>query len=111
MARITNNRSSAPTTAASAVSSASISRSRGWRAVSRMLAPRPASTAGARPGEDASGGTRSPATSSAAARPRPAHTANTLATPATEISTPASSPAAAIPAASTQLTTTLAAVS
>jgi hypothetical protein len=38
-------------------------------------------------------------------------TPNTLATPPAQISTPASDPATAIPAASTQLTTTLAAVS
>ena len=71
VARITNSRSSAPTTTASAVSSASISRSRGWRAISPRLLPSPASTAGARSGEDASGGTRSRATSNAAARPSP----------------------------------------
>ena len=55
--------------------------------------------------------TRSLTTSSAAAAPRAAHTPNTPATPPNQISTPVSEPAAAIPAASTQLTTTLAAVS
>ena len=46
-----------------------------------------------------------------ATKPRPAHTANTLPTPASEISTPTTSPAAAAPAASSQPATTLAAVS
>jgi len=71
----------------------------------------PASTRGAPSCSGVSGATLSPTTSNAATTARPAHTANTLPTPAMEISTPASSPAAAIPVASSQPTTTLAAVS
>ena len=110
-AKITNNRSSAPTTAASAVSSVSISRSRGCPAASRTLALNPAAAGAACSRGAASAGTRSRTTSSAATATRAAHTATTPATPPAQISTPVNAPAAAIPAASTQLITTLAAVS
>ena len=99
---MTNSRSSAPTTAASAVNRASISRSRGCPAASRTLALSPAVTLGASPAGAASAGTRSRNTSSAATAPSAAHTPNTPATPPDQISTPVSAPAAAIPAASTQ---------
>jgi hypothetical protein len=76
-----------------------------------MLAVSPAATAVSCSGGAASAGTRSLATRSAATPPKAAHAANTTATPPAQISTPVSEPAIAIPAASTQLTTTLAAVS
>jgi hypothetical protein len=107
---MTNSRSSAPTTAASAVSKASISRSRGCPAASRALAVSPAISGDACSSGAASAGTRSRTTSSAATAPRAAHTPNTPATPPNQISTPVSEPATAIPTASTQLTPTLAAV-
>ena len=59
----------------------------------------------------ASVGTSNPATSNVATTPRLAHTANTLPTPATVMTTPTSRPDTINPAASSQLTTTLAAVS
>jgi len=75
------------------------------------LSERPASTAAGRSDGGAKAATRSGATSTTAPRPRPAHTANTVATPPSAISTPDISPDAANPAASTQPTSTLAAVS
>ncbi len=88
-----------------------MSRTRGRRAVSRRLSARPASTGAGRSDASVEVAVRSLATSSAAPRPRPAHTANTAAAPPSAISAPAISPAAAKPAASTQPTSTLAAVS
>jgi len=76
-----------------------------------MLARRPAVNGGACSGGADSAGTRSLTTRSTATAPRAAHTANTPATPPAQISTPVMEPAIAIPAASTQLITTLAAVS
>src|SRR5262249_33899812 len=85
-------RSSALSTTDPTVSKASISRSRGRRTASRRPSPTPASTGGARSGSDVSGAAWSLATSNAATTARPAHTANTLPTPATEISTPDNPP-------------------
>ncbi len=111
MARMTNNRSRAPRTIASAVSRASISLRRGSRSTSRRLAVRPAVTSEVFSGGAASAGTRSFTTRKAATTPSAAHTSSTLAMPPSQIRTPVSEPAIAIPAASAQPSTTFAAVS
>lgn len=87
-----------------------MTRSRGWRTASRRPSATSASTAGgsSRGGASVS---RRPAASSVATAPRPAHTTSTLPTPASEIRIPANNPAVTSPADSSQVTTTLTAVS
>src|SRR5260221_575486 len=72
MAKMTTSSSSAPTTTASAVSKASMSRNRGWLAASLRPSPTPATTSGAPRSAGASAGTRSPATSNPARQGTPA---------------------------------------